>query len=147
MTLTRPAGLNIFALKPQEISARTRITDLMHILIVEDDALLAINIQMLVEDLGAASSQIVATEIAAIEQARRFRPNLIISDLHLQQGLGVTAVQTIRASIGNVPVVYVTGDPEEALRLDPAALVLSKPLKEKELIAAIERLKPLMEDQ
>ena len=118
----------------------------MHILIIEDDVLLAVNLQILVEDLGASSSQVAASEEGAIRQARHFPPSLIIADLHLEDGLGVTAVQTIRASHGNIPVVYVTGDPEEARRLEPTALILSKPLKEEELIAALERLKPLMGD-
>jgi len=116
----------------------------MHILIIEDDALLAMNLQLLVEDLGASSSMIAASEQDAIRKAQRFPPDIIIADLHLPDGLGVSAVQAIRASAGGVPVVYVTGTPQEALRLDPDALVMSKPLREHELIAALARLKPLM---
>src|SRR5687768_14861828 len=101
----------------------------MHILIIEDDTLLAMTVQVLLEDLGATSTLVVSSEAAAVAQARRYRPNLIISDLHLAEGLGVAAVQAIRATVGKVPVVYVTGDPQEAKRLDPSALILSKPLK------------------
>jgi CheY-like chemotaxis protein len=116
----------------------------MHILIIEDDALLALNLQMLVEDLGASSSLIVASEQDAEAQAKRFPPDIIIADLHLKQGNGVSAVQRIRSGIGAVPVVYVTANPDEAARLDPDALVLSKPLREEELVTAIGRLKPLV---
>lgn len=116
----------------------------MHVMIIEDDALLAMNLQILVEDLGASSSLIVASEREAVAQALNFPPALIIADLHLAQGLGASAIRTIRARVGDVPAVYVTGDPQEALRLDPTALVLSKPLKEHDLIAALARLKPFM---
>lgn len=118
----------------------------MHVLIIEDDLLLGMSVQALIEDLGAMSTMIVCSEQAAIAQAARYRPNLIISDLHLGDGLGHAAVQTIRSTVGTIPVVYVTGDPQDARRLDPTALVLSKPLKATELIAAIERLKPLIID-
>ncbi len=118
----------------------------MHILIIEDDAILAMSLQMLVEDLGASSSQIAKSEKAAIDQARSFAPDLIIADLHLEEGLGFDAVRTIRSMIGNRPAVYVTANPQEALRLDPTAIVLSKPLQEAQLIEALERLKPLMGD-
>jgi CheY-like chemotaxis protein len=118
----------------------------MHVLIIEDDTLLAMSLQALIEDLGAVSTLVVSSAQAAVMQATRYRPNLIISDLHLGDGLGNLAVQSIRSTVGAVPVVYVTGDPEEARRLDPTALVLSKPLKKAELIAAIERLKPLIID-
>ena len=120
----------------------------MHILIIEDDILLALGLQQLVEDLGATSSQIAYSEPAAILQAKLMRPNLIIADLHLAEGLGVSAIQAIRASSGNnIPAVYVTGNPDEARRLDPTALVLSKPLREEELIAAIRRLRPLVTEE
>ena len=118
----------------------------MHIMIIEDDALLAVNLQILVEDLGAASSLIVSSEKDAEIQAKRYPPGVIIADLHLKDGLGVSAVQKIRAAVGPVPVVYVTADPEEAKRLDPTALILSKPFQEEDLIAAIARLKPLMNE-
>jgi CheY-like chemotaxis protein len=116
----------------------------MHILIIEDDALLAMNLQLLVEDLGASSSMIAGSERDAIQQAQRFPPDLIIADLHLPDGLGISSVHAIRSFAGAVPVVYVTASPEEARRLDPSALVLSKPLREHELITALARLKPLM---
>lgn len=118
----------------------------MHVMIIEDDALLAVNLQILVEDLGASSSLVAASEREAITHAARFRPSLIIADLHLREGLGVSAVQSIRGLVGPVPAVYVTGDPEEASRLDPTALVLTKPLQERQLVAALARLKPLMAD-
>jgi DNA-binding response OmpR family regulator len=115
----------------------------MHILIIEDDALLAMKLQYLVEDLGASSSLIATSQSHAVAQAKRYPPDVIIADLHLGDGLGVEAVRLIRAADTGPPVVYVTGDPEEARRLDPGALVLSKPLREFELIAALARLKPL----
>jgi len=118
----------------------------MHVLIVEDDILLAMGLQVLIEELGATSTMVAPTEAAAVAQAHRFRPNLIVSDLHLADGLGVSAVSAIREAYGNIPVVYVTGDPEKAKRLDPSALALSKPLKDHELVKAIERLRPMMED-
>lgn len=118
----------------------------MHVLIVEDDTLLAMSLQALIEDLGATSTMVALTEASAIAYAHRYRPNLVVSDLHLADGLGADAVSAIRSTYGNTPVVYVTGDPEKARHLDPSALVLSKPLKDDELIAAIERLKPMMEE-
>ena len=116
----------------------------MHVLIVEDDMLIALSIQALLEELGAVSSQIVSSEQAAVAQARLYEPNLIISDLYLSEGLGATAVQAIRSSVGPVPTLYVTAAPDEALRRDPEALVLSKPLTKSALVAALQHLRPLI---
>ncbi len=49
----------------------------MHILIIEDDAILAMNLQFFLEELGADTTAIAATEAQAIREAMTHRPDLI----------------------------------------------------------------------
>lgn len=109
----------------------------MHVLIIEDEAILALDIQMFLEDLGIASSAIAATESEAVEAASQHRPDLIVSDVNLAEGTGPAAVWAIRSAIGPVPVVYVTGNVRQAEEADPGVPVLAKPIRWEELAAFV----------
>jgi DNA-binding response OmpR family regulator len=82
----------------------------MHALIIEDEWLIALELQTLVLPLGFGSCDIAADEAEAVTMAMRRRPDLITADLCLAQGCGLVAVRTIRHLLGAIPVVYVTGN-------------------------------------
>jgi CheY-like chemotaxis protein len=71
-----------------------------HVLIIEDEPLIALTIQDLLEDEGAASFEIAATEAQAVAAARDHRPNLITSDVKLIEGAGSAAVAAIHKRLG-----------------------------------------------
>lgn len=106
----------------------------MHILIIEDEALVAMDIQMFLEELGAASCALAATEDEALSLALDRRPDFIASDVMLERGTGPAAVKAIRSRIGDVPVVYITGNPELATAADPGRPVITKPIRWLELV-------------
>jgi|GEM_PF-1188488 len=106
----------------------------MHVLIIEDDAILAMNLQFFLEELGADSTELAASQADAIRKALAHPPDLIASDVQLVEGNGPAAVRAIKARLGDIPVIYVTGNPDEARLLDPEAPVLEKPLKWLQLV-------------
>ena len=108
----------------------------MHILIIEDDAILAMNLQFFLEELGAETTAIAATEAQAIREAIAHPPDLIASDVELAAGTGPDAVKAIRSQLGEVPVIYVTGRSEELRDLEPSTRVIEKPVKWLELVHA-----------
>jgi CheY-like chemotaxis protein len=108
----------------------------MHILIIEDDLLLALDLQDALAELGGRSVSFAATEDNAVRSAVGQKPDLIVSDVRLAEGIGTKAVQRIRESLGDIPVIYVTANPERALREDPGATVLSKPFRREDLAEA-----------
>lgn len=113
-----------------------------HVLIIEDDALVALELQTLLRERGATSFAFAETEAEAVAEARLRPPELITSDVKLRVGMGPRAVQTIHAELGPVPVIFITGTPELCEPCEPPGLVLSKPFLEPALADAFRALAP-----
>ena len=109
------------------------------ILIVEDEALIALDLQELVKGLGHHVTGIARTHKEALALAKRFKPQLILSDIQLADGSsGVEAVNEILGSF-EVPVIFVTAHSEMLLtgaRPEPTFLI-PKPFNAETLKAVI----------
>ncbi|HRK18380.1 MAG TPA: response regulator [Hyphomicrobiaceae bacterium] len=101
------------------------------VMIIEDEPLIALDIETLVSDIGHTSVGIAATRDQAIELASKTRPDIILSDIQLADGSsGIDAVADILKAI-SVPVIYITAYPERLLtgeRREPAFLI-TKPFQ------------------
>ncbi|MCC2976620.1 response regulator [Sphingomonas sp. PL-96] len=111
-----------------------------HVLIIEDEPLIAMNIQMMLEDEGATSFDIAVTENEAIAAALAHRPELITSDVKLIEGTGPAAVLEIHRQLGEVPVIFISGTPEDCEPCEPPGIVLSKPVRATDLKAAFHHM-------
>jgi len=100
-----------------------------HVLIIEDDPLVAVHLSMLAEDAGATSIGTADTEADAVLAAREQRPDVILSDVRLIEGTGPKAVARIYSDCGPIPVIFVTGTPEECEPCHYAAAVLGQACK------------------
>ena len=89
--------------------------------------------------------QVVAeagTAAEALEQARRFQPDLVVMDVRLPDGSGIEACREIRSELPNTRVVMLTSYPDEDAVL--AAIVagasgyLLKQVRARDLVAALE---------
>jgi two-component system response regulator DevR len=82
------------------------------------------------------------TAAEAVEQARRFRPNLVVMDVRLPDGSGIEACRDIRSELPETRVVMLTSYPDEDAVL--AAIVagasgyLLKQVRARDLVAALE---------
>lgn len=114
----------------------------LHILIIEDDLLVAMDIQSCVEDMGTVSTDVASSEYDAVRLALIRRPELIISDVRVAQGSGPAAVRRISEHQGLIPVLYVTGSPEAVTRTDPGARVIVKPYQRHQLMQQVKALEP-----
>ena len=92
-----------------------------------------------------AGFQVVAeagTAAEALEQARRFQPNLVVMDVRLPDGSGIEACREIRSELPDTRVVMLTSYPDEDAVL--AAIVagasgyLLKQVRARDLVAALE---------
>jgi CheY-like chemotaxis protein len=115
------------------------------LLIVEDEAIVAMEIQDRIEDLGWEAAATAATGPDAVRLARRERPDAILMDITLRGGMsGLEAAEAIRAE-RPVPILFLTATVDERIlarirALDPEADVLSKPFEAHELRREIERM-------
>ena len=109
----------------QDISAQIA-TD---VVIIEDEPLIAMDLEHLVEGLGHRVVRVARTERQAIEAVKEARPGLVLADIQLADGSsGLDAVNEF-LQIVSVPVIFVTAYPERLLtgtKPEPTFLV-SKP--------------------
>jgi CheY-like chemotaxis protein len=108
------------------------------ILLVEDNALIVMLCTETLSEMGHAVCAVVATESDAVSAAAQHQPDLMIVDVSLDQGSGVSAIEKILRS-GFVPHIFVSGDVSTVLVLRPDAIVLRKPYRDQELAHAIQR--------
>ncbi len=109
------------------------------VLIIEDEAIIALDIRSIVEDLGHDVTGIARTRSEATALAENTRPELILADISLADGSsGIDAVKDILA-LFDVPVIFITAFPERLLtgeRPEPAYLI-SKPFSPETVAATI----------
>ena len=114
----------------------------IHILIVEDEYVIAANLQENLEALGYHVLDIACSASEAVEKAAALRPDLVLMDIRLQgERDGIQAAEQIWGRL-QIPVIYVTGHSdkstvERAKVTFPFGYIL-KPVKGKELYVAIE---------
>lgn len=116
--------------------ARQIATD---VVIIEDEPLIALDLERVVTELGHRVVKIARTEKQAIEAVRRARPGLVLADIQLADGSsGLDAVNEILRSF-SVPVVFVTAYPQRLLtgrRPEPTFLI-TKPFQSDTVKAVI----------
>ena len=99
-----------------------------HVLIIEDEAMIAIDLEHLLECEGATSFSFAASEGEALAAAWERRPDVITSDVTLLEGTGPAAVEKIRSALGRIPVVYISGTSPNCGVGDPLTRAIPKPL-------------------
>jgi len=101
------------------------------VLIIEDEPIIAMDIEELVRGCGHRVVGVAATEQEAVDIARRTQPGLILADINLGiGGDGKSAVARIVES-HYAPVIFVTAYPERLLTgeaFEPA-FVITKPFE------------------
>ncbi len=114
------------------------------IFIVEDEALVATDLNRCLTDLGYDVVGIADTGADAVRQTRALQPDLVLMDIHLKDSLdGVAAAGQIRANVRRPPaVVFLTShaDDDTVARVgatEPFGYVV-KPYETRALRAAIE---------
>jgi CheY-like chemotaxis protein len=109
------------------------------VLIIEDEPLIAMDIENLVQSLGHRVDKVARTHSEAIEAVEHKRPGLVLADIQLADGSsGLDAVNEMLGSF-SVPVVFITAYPERLLtgeRPEPAFLI-TKPFQPETVKAVI----------
>ena len=110
------------------------------ILVIEDEAIIALDLQNIIADMGHAITGVARTHQGAVALAGKERPDLILSDIQLADGSsGIDAVNDILQTAGEIPVVFITAFPERLLTGDrpEPAFVITKPYSEKQIQLAV----------
>ena len=122
-------------------AAREAIADSLQsrVMIIEDEAIIALHIKSIVEDLGHDIAGIARTRSEAVAMAAQTGPELVLADISLADGSsGIEAVKDILA-VADVPVIFITAFPERLLtgtRPEPTYLI-TKPFSPETVAATI----------
>lgn len=118
-----------------ELDEQTRA----RILIIEDEAVIAMDLSDLVTNAGHEVVATATTASQAVSAARRERPDLVLADIQLADGSsGIDAVRDILQSF-EVPVIFITAFPDRLLtgeRPEPTFLI-TKPYSPDMVRAAV----------
>ncbi|MBW0144424.1 response regulator [Sphingomicrobium clamense] len=118
-----------------EIERQTRAD----VLIIEDEPIIAMDIETIVRDLGHNVTGVAVTRDEAVAQAHSQTPSLVLADIQLaDDSSGIDAVKDILQDF-KVPVIFITAFPERLLtgsRPEPTFLI-TKPFQRATVKAAI----------
>lgn len=110
------------------------------VLIIEDEPIIAADIEHLVSDLGHTVTGVARTHTEALELGKSETPDLILADIQLaDNSSGIDAVHDLLAELGERPVIFITAFPERLLtgeRPEPAFLI-SKPYRDDQVQSAV----------
>lgn len=131
-----PEGIrNLIARAQRDIEAELA-TD---VLIIEDEPVIAADIEALVLDLGHTVTAVATTRTEALAAVKSRRPGIVLADIQLADGSsGIDAVNDILKGF-DVPVIFITAFPERLLtgeKPEPAFLI-TKPFQPETVKAAI----------
>lgn len=110
----------------------------LSVLVVKDNSLIGMLLGETLEEMGHDVCAIESTEADAVNAAARCSPDLMIVDVWLGDGNGVSAVEEINRG-GAIPHVFVTGDVARVPVFQPGAIVIQKPYRKSDLADAIKR--------
>jgi len=109
------------------------------ILIIEDEPVIALDLEDLVEELGHVVAGVATTCDNAVRLARKSHPQLILSDIKLADGSSGCEATSRIIRESDVPVIFITAFPEALLtgeRPEPTYLV-TKPFTRNAVSALI----------
>ena len=117
--------------------------DKVRVLIVEDEAIIAMVLRHQLEAMGYTVMTEVRTGEEAVEAASRLRPDLVMMDIGLSGGMdGIEAAGQIRGQF-DIPVVYITayvsGETLGRAEITEPSGYLIKPFDSEMLRAVVER--------
>jgi CheY-like chemotaxis protein len=119
----------------EEIERQTRA----EVLIIEDEPIIAMDIETIVRDVGHNVVGVAVTRDEAVSLALAKRPGLVLADIQLaDDSSGIDAVKDILQEF-QVPVIFITAFPERLLtgeRPEPTFLI-TKPFQRSTVKAAI----------
>lgn len=110
------------------------------VMVIEDESIIAMDLEMFVNDMGHDVTCIATTRDEAVRMGRETPPDLILADIQLaDDSSGIDAVNELLATFPEIPVIFITAFPERLLtgnRPEPSFLI-AKPFTSAQVISAI----------
>lgn len=79
----------------------------LNVLVLEDNLVIAMDVELLLQDCGAEIVETVATSAAALEKLATFTPDVAVLDINLDSGTSLPVAEALLAR--NIPFIFATG--------------------------------------
>jgi len=110
------------------------------IMVIEDEAIIAMDLEAIVQDMGHEVVGVAATHDRAVEIGMETTPDLVLADIQLaDDSSGIDAVNELLGRFPDMPVIFITAFPERLLtgeRPEPSFLI-AKPFTPPQIISAV----------
>jgi CheY-like chemotaxis protein len=132
-------GMTEAAVRRAYVSSLLELRAKPAVLIIEDEAMIALDLQKIIKTLGLSVAGIAKNREEALRIVGLSHPKLIVADYRLRDETGIDVVNAIREQI-HADVIYITAHPEAVTEQLGAAseVVLSKPFNARALVAAVQ---------
>ncbi len=110
------------------------------VMIIEDEAIIAMDIESIVAEMGHRVTGIARTRDEAVKLGKADVPDLILADIQLaDNSSGIDAVNDLLRDLGMRPVIFITAFPERLLTGDKPepAFLISKPYSVDQVMSAV----------
>lgn len=109
----------------------------MKILLLEDNPVIAMDVELLLQDSGALVVETVATASAALAKLADFTPDIAVLDINLDSGTSLPVAEALMAR--RIPFIFATGysDPSSLPESMAHIVILPKPFAGKALELAL----------
>ncbi len=134
--VTQAEAEELVAVARREMSENTAGS----VLIIEDEAIIAMDLESIVAEMGHRITGVARTRAEAVELARSDVPDLVLADIQLaDNSSGIDAVNDILSEHGGRPVIFITAFPERLLTGDKPepAFLISKPYSVDQVMSSV----------
>jgi CheY-like chemotaxis protein len=129
---------------PQESSEKLRLdgSKKVRVIVIDDESVIAHTVVEILNDEGFEATA-VASGASAIELAKDWRPDVVLSDVIMPGLNGIETGMRIRESVSNCRIILFSGQAatvdllEKARQQGHVFHILAKPIRPEELISAI----------
>ncbi|MEM6891916.1 MAG: response regulator [Pseudomonadota bacterium] len=111
-----------------------------NVIIIEDEAVIAMDLEAIVAAMGHSVTGIARTEDSALKLGKQVQPDLVLADIQLADGSsGIRAVDKLLDEHGERPVIFITAFPERLLtgKASEPAFLITKPYSEDQVRVAV----------
>jgi two-component SAPR family response regulator len=113
-----------------------------HILIVENDAIIALDLKFVCEEIGNVCSHITYSD-KAVQMVKEIRPDLILMDIEVKKEINIVDAAEKICNEFEIPIVFFTRASSHSYknhRLQNRCVFQSVPFTKDEIISAIKAL-------